>query len=335
MGVTIKDIARKLDINFSSVSRALNNKPGVSDETRQLVIRTARDMGYHPNVLARGLVSRTTNTIGVIIPDIINPVFGEITTGIIETANKNNYDVFLCITNWSGNKETDYIYTVMEKQVDGLIIKSVNDDNLKLLETGNIPVVGYESWASNNKFSSVSTDNEKGGYIAAKHIISCGYRKTALFPGQNISITGSSRLSGFSMAFNEYGLTYDESLIYYGEYNINSGYELAGRLLESHPDTDSIITGNDVIALGALKYIVEIGSKPGRDIGIIGFDNIRMADLPQIRLTTIKQPKYSTGRIITNVLLEEISNQQKGIENYPQTILLEPELIIRSTTCRI
>ena len=171
MKVTIKDIALKLDLNFSSVSRALNNKPGVSEDTRKLVMQTAKDMGYRPNVIARGLVSNETKTLGILMPDILNPLFGEITTAIIETANENNYDVFLCISNWSKVKEIDNIHTILQKQVDGIIFKSVNDESVQLLESTSTPVVGFETITKKNQFSVVTTDNVKGGYICCNRTL--------------------------------------------------------------------------------------------------------------------------------------------------------------------
>jgi len=335
MKVTIKDIAQKLNLNFSSVSRALNNKPGVSEETRKLVMETAKEMGYRPNVIARGLVSNVTKTLGILMPDIINPLFGEITTAIIETANENDYDVFLCISNWNNEKEISNIHAIQQKQVDGIIAKAVSDGSGKLLEEASVPVIGYESWAKNNKFSSVSTDNEKGGYIAAEHMIACGYKKTGIIHGPVNSSAGVHRRNGFKKAYKKHSLKMDKSLLYNGDYNIKSGYKLAGKLLKEHPDCDSVFAGNDVIALGVLQYLEEQGIKAGREFGVIGFDNISFSHLPQIRLTTIKQPKYSIGRIMTKLLLDEIKNRDEGIQNFPQRILLEPELIIRNTTCNI
>ena len=334
MSITIKDIANRLDLNFSSVSRALNNKPGVSESTRELVIRTAKEMGYHPNTLARGLVSRKTNTIGVIMPDIINPVFGAITTGVIETANSNDYDVFICVTNWSEEKEAGYIYALMEKQVDGIIVKSVSNANSKLLANSNIPLVGFESWMSTHDFSSVSTDNVHAGRIAAEHFISCGYKHPALIPGPENSSAAIFRCDGFRGIYREKGMEFDESRLLYSDYNIEAGYTMAGKMLEKYPDTDSILAGNDVIAIGVLQYLAEHNIKAGKSFGVIGFDNITFAGLPHIELTTIKQPKYSIGRLMTNLILEEINNEKKGIRNFAQRILLEPELIIRNTTCR-
>ncbi len=330
--VTIKDIANKLDLNFSTVSRALNNKPGVSDKTRQVIIETAKNMGYRPNTIARGLVSRTTKTIAVIFPDIINPVFGEITTGIIETANANNYDVFLCISNWDSKKERHFIHAVQQKQVDGIIINFVDNNNASLFDTQAVPTVGYESWLASNKICSVSTDNFKGGYEAAAHLIESGYKYPAIISGPVTSAAALERNEGFKRACQDNGINFDSSRIYCGRFDISSGYELTKKLFDEHIQVDSIFSNNDVIALGTLQYLDQHNIQVGKDIGVIGFDNIRFSSLPQIKLTSINQPKNGIGKILANLLFEQINNSKEKIVDPPKRILLEPNLIIRSTT---
>ncbi len=330
--VTIKDIANKLDLNFSTVSRALNNKQGVSEKTRKIIIETAKNMGYRPNSIARGLVSRSTKTIAVIFPDIVNPVFGEITTGIIETANANDYDVFLCISNWDSKKELHFIHAVQQKQVDGIIINFVDNNNASLFNTQVVPTVGYESWLATNKISSVSTDNFKGGYEAAKHLIDAGYKSPAIISGPISSAAAIERNEGFTKAFTDYNLKFDSSRIYFGRFDISSGYELTKQLFNEHLEFDSIFSNNDVIALGTLQYLEQHNIEIGKDIGVIGFDNIRISSLPQIKLTSVNQPKNGIGKILANLLFEQINNSKENIVDPPKRILLEPNLIVRSTT---
>ncbi|MDC7226501.1 MAG: LacI family DNA-binding transcriptional regulator [Spirochaetales bacterium] len=332
MSVTIKDIATRLDLNFSSVSRALNNKPGVSEKTRKLVEKTAKDMGYQPNTLAKGLVSKNTNTIGVIMPDIINPVFGEITTGVIQTAKDHGYDTFICITNWDEKKEEEYLHTLLEKQVAGIIAKTVNNSFSKLFSSAEVPIVGFESWHGTQAFSSVESDNIMAGRLAGEHLKECGYKHPVLLPGPENSIAALQRSEGFFQSYNNIEDKSCKSMIFYGDYNIDSGYESFSHIIETHPETDAVMAGNDVIALGVLKYLNEHKIKEGKDIGVIGFDDITVSRLPNIDLTTVKQPKYSIGRIMTNLLLEEVDCINKGLSYYPQRILLEPSLIIRKTT---
>ena len=331
--VTIKDIAEQLHINFSTVSRALNHKPGVSEKTRKLVLKTAKELGYQPNSIARGLVSKSTQTLAVVIPDIINPLFGEVTTSIIETANLQNYDVFLCITNWNPEREKHYIRTVMQKQVDGIIIKCVSDANIASLDPMHIPVVGIESGVNSTIHSSVSTDNSKGGTLVAEHFLSCGYAHTAIISGPVNSTASVNRCNGFIETMQRYQKPFSTDRIFAGTYDIASGYTLTQKILTQFPETDSIFAGNDVIALGALQYLEEHAIRPGKDIGVIGFDNIVLAGMPQIQLTTVEQPQKAIGRIVTNLLLDEIRNHAEQIVNHPQRVLLDPKLIIRETTC--
>ena len=333
MSVTIKDIARKIGINFSSVSRALNNKPGVSSSTRALVIKTANEMGYYPNIHARGLVRKETRTIGVLIPEIINPLFSELATSIIETANENSYDIFLCISNWNPKKEREYLQTLKEKRVDGIIMKSCDDSLEKLSDSFSIPIVGYETWPKEQKHSFVSTDNIKGGFLGVQHLLECGYAKVAYIGGVTYSSTYNERMTGYRRAFEQRGISFESSLIYSGEYHMNSGYSLMKELFSAHRNVDAVFAGNDVMALGVLRYLNEQGIRPGTDVGVVGFDNIQIASLPQIGLTTINQPIFSIGRIITRLLLEEIENKAMHIHLPPQKILLEPDLMPRTTTC--
>ena len=332
MNVTIKDIARELGICYSSVSRALNGKPGVSDETRKKISEKAKEMGYRPNELARGLVSRVSKTIGVIIPDILNPLFNEIATGIIETANNNKYDVFLCISNWDRKKEAEYLQTFLEKRVGGVIIKTADDSPADNLDNLNLPVVGFENSSARDNYSFVEVDNVKGGYLAAKHLLDCGYRKIAFIGGKKNSFSHNDRYKGFLKAFEEKHISFDRSLVFTGEFNIESGYMLAKEMFTYHMDVDAVFACNDVTALGVLKYLDQNNIKPAVDVGIVGFDDIRYSDLPMVNLTTVKQPKYLIGKIMMETLLEDIRKKEEGSDIISRRIILEPELIQRGTT---
>ncbi len=334
MNVTIKDIAKELGICYSSVSRALNGKPGVSEATRKKITETAEKMGYRPNELARGLVSRISRTIGVIIPEILNPLFNEIATGILETANKNKYDVFLCISNWDRKKEAEYLRAFVEKRVDGVIIKSADDSPADNFENLRLPVIGFENSSARENYSFVEVDNVKGGYIAAKYLLDCGYRKIAFIGGKKNSFSHSDRYKGFLKAFEEKHISYDRSLTFTGEFNIDSGYNVAKDVFSLHKDVDAVFACNDVTALGVLKYLDQNNIKAGDDVGVVGFDDIKYSDLPMVNLTTVKQPKYLIGKIMMETLLEDIRKKEEGLETVSRKIVLEPELIERGTTRR-
>jgi len=334
MNVTIKDIARELGICYSSVSRALNGKPGVSEETRKKISETAERMGYRPNELARGLVNRVSKTIGVIIPEILNPLFNEITTGILETANKNKYDVFLCISNWDRKKEAEYLQTFLEKRVDGVIIKSADDSPADNFDNLRLPLIGFENSSARDNFSFVEVDNVKGGYLAAKHLLDCGYRKIAFIGGKKNSFSHNDRYRGFLKAFEEKHISFNRSLTFTGEFNIDSGYKVAKEMFSQNNEVDAVFACNDVTALGVLKYLDQNNLKPADDVGVVGFDDISYSDLPMVDLTTIRQPKYLIGKIMMESLLEDIKKKKSGSDIISRKIVLEPELIERGTTKR-
>jgi LacI family transcriptional regulator len=329
LNVTIKDIAKELGISYSSVSRAINNKPSVSKETRKKVLEAAERMGYRPNYLARGLVNKISNTIGVIIPDIVNPFFAEITKGVMETADKYGYTVFLCVTNWDEKKEKDYIQTLQEKRVDGIILKSSKDKKIDTYKNIQVPYILLESVPSNGRCSFIEVDNERGGYIATKHLIDCGYKNLAFLGGKRESYSNGLRKAGFIRAAEEYKERIENTYVFFGDFSMTGGYQLASELFENGKKVDGIFAGNDVIALGVLQYAKEFGIEIPRDLGVVGFDNIFYTNLPQIQMTTIHQPKYALGKIVLETLVEEIRSKETRII---RRITLEPELIIRKTT---
>lgn len=332
MTVTIKDIARELGISYSAVSRALNHKAGVSEKTRSKILETAERMGYQPNSLARGLVNKVSNTIGVVIPDILNPFFAEIIKGIMETTNNFGYDILLCVTGWEEKKEKEYIKTLQEKRVDGIILKSSKDRKDQVFDNIRVPFILLESWPTSSKCSFIEVDNEKGGYIAARHLIECGYKNIAFLGGKKDSYSNRQRLDGFKKAFEENPKGIENTYTFFGDFGMSSGYEMAWKLFNGENKIDAIFAGNDIIALGVLQCAEECGIKVPQELGVIGFDNISYARLPQIQLTTIHQPKYALGKIVLETLVDEIREKDHKII---KRITLEPELIVRKTTMKV
>ncbi|HWQ79440.1 MAG TPA: LacI family DNA-binding transcriptional regulator [Anaerovoracaceae bacterium] len=327
INITIKDIAKELGVSYSSISRALNGKDGVSKATRDKIMKAAERMGYEPNDLARGLVNKVSNTIGVIVPDINNPFFGEIVAGITDASNENEYNIFLCISGWDPRIEKEYFNTLRKKRVDGIIIKSVGKnedyDDIK------IPLMFIERYSKYNENDSVEVDNEFGGYLAAKHLLESGYRNIAVILGKEDYFASQRRLKGAKKALEEYGM-FRQELVVEGSFSIEGGRQAAKKLFESGHDIDAVFGLNDLIALGVLQYCDENNISVPDQVGVVGFDNISYAELPQIRLTTIHQPKYELGKMLFETLLEEIRN--KNSARPTRKIILNPELKIRKTT---
>lgn len=328
MNITIKDVARELGVSYSSISRALNGKEGVSKATRKKILEAAERMGYQPNDLARGLVNRISKTVGVIIPDINNPFFGEIVAGIIDASNENEYNIFLCVSGWNPALEKEYFNTLLKKRVDGIILKSAGKnedyDNVKS------PLMIIERYSKYCEFDSVEVDNELGGYLAVNHLLNCGYENLAFILGKEDFFASQRRLKGARKALEDRGLTWNEDMVIEGSFSIEGGRQAAKQLFERGNPIDAVFGMNDLIGMGVLQYCNESDISVPDQVGVIGYDNISYAGLPQIRLTTIHQPKYELGKMLFETLLDEIKN--KDTAKPTKKIILNPELKIRKTT---
>ncbi|MBR0600462.1 LacI family DNA-binding transcriptional regulator [Sinanaerobacter chloroacetimidivorans] len=329
INITIKDVAKELGVSYSSISRALNGKEGVSEATRQKILKTAEKMGYQPNDLARGLVNKISKTVGVIIPDINNPFFGEIVTGISDAANEKEYNIFLCISGWSPKNEQAYFDTLRKKRVDGIILKSAgkNED----YENVRSPLMIIERYSKTLEYNCVEVDNELGGYLAAKHLLDCDYRNLGFILGKEDIFASQSRLNGAARALKEYGMSINENAVIEGSFSIEGGRMAAKELFENRGEKiDAVFSMNDLIGLGVLQYCSDQNISVPDEVGVIGYDNISYSRLPQIQLTTIHQPKYELGRMLFDTLLEEI--QAKDEPKQVKKVILNPELKIRKTT---
>jgi LacI family transcriptional regulator len=332
VNITIKDVAKELGVSYSSISRALNGKEGVSEKTRKQIMETAERMGYQPNDLARGLVNKISRTIGVIIPDINNPFFGEIVTGIMEAAKEKAYDVFLCISDWDSANEKEYFNALRKKRVDGIIVKPAGNDNFESYEYIKTPLMFIERYDEKQEHNSVEVDNELGGYLAVRHLIACGYRNPAFILGREDILASQRRLSGAKRALEEAGYTLDPDKVVEGSFSIEGGRTAAKNLFERNSQIDSVFAMNDLIGMGVLHYLSENDINVPEQVGVIGYDNISYAGLPQIELSTIHQPKHELGRMLLETLLEEIQHKDSSKLIH---ITLQPELKIRKTTRKL
>jgi LacI family transcriptional regulator len=333
MAVTIKDIAKKTNVSIATVSRVMNNKnEGASEETRRRITEAIKELGYQPNALARGLVTRKTKTIGLIIPDIANPFFPDIARGVEDCANKHGYSVFLCNTDDSLVKESQYIRALEEKCVDGIVFTSNSipkqEHIIELIRNG-IPVVLLDRWVEVEGGYGVFLDNLKGGYIAARHLIELGHRRIACIAGPLHSKTAKDRLEGYKKALLEEELPIDESIIVEGNYKINSGFNAAEKLMDK--GITGIIAFNDLMAYGACNAIKAKGYRIPEDISVIGFDDIIMSQMMEPQLTTIKQPSYEMGTAAIKMLIKLI----EGKKINKKVICFEPDLIIRRSAGRL
>jgi len=332
MSPTIKDIAARAGISYATVSRALNGKYGVSKDTREKVKALALEMDYQPNAIARGLVSRSTKTVGLVIPDIANPFFPRIALGVEERLLKFGYSVFLCNTSWNSDREQNYLNTLIQNQVDGIIISPVTQysDAIESMIPEDIPLVYVSSHPEGTTLSHVMVDNVKGADMAVSHLLSRNRKRIAFIGSEQDIHALDDRLAGYRQALKRANIEVSEDLIVLDEFQERSGYKMIRGLLDKGIVPDAVFAENDLLALGVFEGIRASGYRVPEDIAVIGFDDIPIMSHPDIQITTIHQPKYRIGVYAAEVLLHQLTLSSS--ERRMERVTLQPELIVRRST---
>jgi LacI family transcriptional regulator len=324
---TIKDIAKRANVAISTVSYVLNDSKNVKPETKERIMKIIEELNYHPRMVARSLKTRKTLTIGIIVPDISNMFFTEIIRGIEDLFNKHDYSVILCNTDEDQSKESKYIKTLFEKDIDGLIFLGTGKNQQNLLKNKkNIPVVIVDRKIG-DEFNSVMVNNLKGGYLATEYLLKKHHSEVLFLSGSLAVSTYFDRLSGYKEALRANGYAFNEALVHQCEASSDGGYLCIEKLFDKSFPFKSIFAANDLIALGAMKALIKRGIKIPEEVSIIGYDNIPTSYLVIPALTTVNQPKYLMGEQAGRLLLKQIKEEMNGEEQ----IVLDPELIIRET----
>ncbi len=331
MASTIKDIAKYLNISYATVSRALNDRYGVNEETRKKVLEAAQELHYFPNAAARELVSKKKNTIGLVFPDIENPFHSEVASNIIKRAADYGYTVFLCITDWDVARQARYIETLIENRIEGLIISPIAESNADIdsLLGKEMPLVYVSEAQQGADTSFVAIDNFTGAKEATIHLINRGYEPIYYFGVPADKISNDERLAGYQAALREFQIEPDEKWLQMGDYYQRTGYAMIKELINRHEIPSGVFAINDQVALGVIQGVREEGLSIPEDVAVVGFDNIPMAAFPEIQLTTISQPKADLGKTAMDVLYRLINDPMKTA---PHKIFLPTKLIIRKTS---
>lgn len=332
MAVTIKDIAKKGGVSYSTVSRALNNRLVVNEKTRREIQKLAEEMGYKPNGLARGLVTQKTDTLGLVIPDITNPFFPEVARGVEEEAAKYGYSVFLCNTDWDVKKEQRYLQALLSKRVDGIILASASEDSDYVIELvrGGLPLILVSRVMKQVDTNYVAIDNVKGAYLATDHLLNLGHRGIAYIGGPENLEFSRARYEGYLLALASKGIEINSRYIRHGKFKKEEGYRNTCELLKDPASRPTaIFAANDILALGIIQAARELGIQVPGELSVVGFDDIPYASYGEVRLTTVAQPKYAMGEMAAKLLLDEI---QSGKKPQKKHIVLQPELVIRNSS---
>lgn len=325
---TIKDVAREAGVATSTASYALNGVPKVSEETRQKVLRAAKKLNYVPNVSARSLKLQRTETIGVFLNDFSGPLYSELLRGINKVAAMEGYD--LIASSIYGKREGTVLKFLEEKRVDGAILlcASVSDEIIKKAASDDFPIVVLDRELKHDNIYSVILNNEGGMYSAIEHLIKLGHEDIAYITGPKDSYDANKRFLGYRRALADHGYTVRRELIVDGNFEESSGYQGMKLLLASNIDIDAVAAANDEMAIGAIRAVKESGLEIPRDISIVGFDDIQLAEYITPSLTTVNHPKYEWGEIAAKVLLNAINGEKNSMD----TIMLPSRLVMRKST---
>lgn len=330
MKVTIKDIAKEANVSTATVSKVLNNKDQrISSQTRNLVLKIAKEKNYIPNSMARSLVTRKTNTIGLILPDITNPFFPELARGAEDRANESNYMLMFANTDDDADKENRYLNMLAEKMVDGIILtQSANKEgNAEVLNSLKLPLVLIDRDIElENIRGKVLVDNFQGAYDGVSYLIEKGYKQIAFITGPFSTTTSKERLNGYEKALKDYSIDVNWSLIFEGEYKAKWGEEATKVLINKTMPCDAIFCGNDLIAVSVIKTLKKNGLKVPEDVAVLGYDNIQLSEIIEPALTTVNQPVYEMGYQAAELLINILENNIKE-----KTIKLKSNLILRDS----
>lgn len=330
MMITIKDLAREVNVSVTTISRVLNNKPDVSEETKKKVKKAIEKMGYNPNTVARGLVLKKTNSIGLIIPDINNPFFPEIIKGVERTAKKLGYSLILCNTDNDKTEEKESIKLLRSKQVDGIILSlsRKNKEVLKELEKEKFPIVQIDRQIKDSIYPAIIIDNKKSAYIATEYLIKHGHRKIGHITGDLSTETALDRLNGFKLALQNYNIPCREEWLLEGDYSKESGKEMMEKIIKLKDRPTALFFANDLMAFGAYETIYKYKLSIPEDFSIIGHDNIEITSFVRPGLTTMDQPKYRLGQIAVEKLIDMI---EKKDNNTFENVILKNAIIVRDS----
>lgn len=336
MSVTIKDIARKAGFSHTTVSRALNGNPAIPEKTAATIRDIAEELGYLPSAAARGLKTRRSRVLGVLVSRIDNPYFGEIIQGIEDGIRDSGYSIFIASSSLDPYKEKNIIQAFSEHRVDGVILGSVRVErrNMSLLTQHGIPAVVINNQCAWSQKYSIAHDDAYGARLVTRHLIELGHCRIAYLGNTRAPRINNNRLLGLSGELEANGFALDKQLVINqpgGE--IENGATCMAALLNQSPSFTAVFCFNDLMAIGALSVLQQRGLRVPEDVSLAGFDNIPYSAYTTPPLTTFDQPKRSIGAEAATMLLELInSSSSPGNHQKPIMKMMRGELLARKST---
>jgi len=331
MQITLKDIARMADVAESTVSRALNDKPGVGRETKLKILKIAKENNYRPNQLARGLAAKKTNMLAVIMAEMDSPGNIEIVKSIEKAAEKEGYQIILCNTNNQEEKEKSYLSLLESNQVDGAIFiggKLVGSHLLRASFSPENNIVLVNRLAEENFFASVLTDYRQGIYKAVEHLLQEGFKKIALVCGDRDDLIEAEKISGYKDALSDAGLKVNADLIFPTKADRKAGYNVFLEIIEGDIIPDAFISTRELTTIGLVEAVKMGGNFIPEDFAVVGYGDNILSSVIDPPLTVLSEPVEKLGQYSLEFLLKLINEEL----NSQQIKVLTPELIIRESS---
>lgn len=335
MAVTIKDIAKVAEVSHSTVSRALSGHTGIPRETVERIKKIATDLGYVPSAVARGLKTNRSQALGIIVSRIDDPFFSEILQGIEDVFQEVGYSLFVAASNRDFNREKAIAKTMMEHRVDGLIVCTTQfgEDHYRLLKQYGFPIVAVGNHELSNYQHMVCHDDFYGSCQVTRYLIELGHEKIAFLGNVHAERTTQGRLNGFYHEMNAAGLPVPEGYVFHSPNDQLEGGEIgAAHFITLVDPPTAIMCFNDMMALGVIKALREVGVHVPRDCSVVGFDDIPFAAYTYPPLTTFQQPKYQLGYEAARMMYALLQSQPDFSAAQDQTLIFRGKLIPRETT---
>jgi LacI family transcriptional regulator len=333
---TIKDIAKALSVSVSTVSRALQDKPEISEDTKFLVRETAKKMKYRPNSMAVALKTQKTYSIGVVVPQIVSAFYASVVKGIEQVANGLGYLVFVSSSNEDMNKEQKNVYGFIDHRVDGMIVslsKATDKfDHINYIEENDVPLVLFDRTSKEINVPKVVANDADAAYLAVSHLIDKGCKHIAFLTGPEHMLVGRNRYRGYKAALSNHDLEADSKLLVRCNLTVEDAKEATLKLLHMETPPDAIFGINDEVAIGALFAIKEMDLKIPADVAVVGFSNSNRSRYMEPSLTTMDQNPEKIGVLAAKLLFEQI----EGKPGYGETkeIIVPATLIVRASSNR-
>lgn len=332
---TMRDVATLARVSISTVSHVINGTRNVSPGTRQRVINAMQQVNYRHNALASSLRSNQTRVLGVLVPNSANPFFAEVISGIEAACFDEGYNILMGNANDDPERELAYLEVLISRQVDGILLVSAgaHRTSLELINGYQKPVVMVDRTSSMDHVDEIYTDNYNGGLLATQYLLDLGHQRVACISGPSFLTPSADRVRGYKTALEQADIAVDESLILSGNFQHDSGYTACQALLEQPHRPTAIFACNDLMAVGALCAIQEVGLRVPEDISVIGYDDIPLAAYTSPRLTTIAQPAQELGKLAAKKLLHRLENRTDGNGSVTDSYTVLPVHLKQRESC--